>query len=76
MKCKWPKETVSKKFRKQNTVFMDEGFTKQIIYPKELCYQEVKPDDIVENMIININILLPGWTEIKVDKIDNKLPKF
>ena len=50
---------------------MENEILKRIIYPKELCYQEVEPDDIVEHMLVNIKEAIPNWIEIKIDKIDN-----
>ena len=72
-RCKWPKETVSQRIRTQNTIFIDENdkITRQVLYPKELCYTEVEPNDNVENMIIYLKNAFPDWVEIDIQKIKN-----
>ena len=71
-RCKWPKEQMIGKIRKTDTIFMEDDTIKKISYPKELCYTEIQPDDLVEHMLIYIKETIPDWVEIKVDKIDNK----
>ena len=69
--CKWPKETVSQRIRTQNTIIKDDKITRQVLYPKELCYTEVEPSDHVENMIIYLKDTFPDWVEIDIQKIKN-----
>ncbi len=68
-RSKWPKETVVRRLRKINNLFIENEIEKLIVYPQELCYDEVKSDDLVDNMIIYIKNTLPDWKEIKVEKI-------
>jgi hypothetical protein len=70
-RCSWPKAGVVPKTRQPEILIVDEESIKTIIYPKELCYNEVENYDIVENMLIHIKETIPDWIEIKVDKIDN-----
>jgi len=74
LRCKWPKATITEKIRTQNTVYLDydDKVIKSITYPKELCYQPVAPDDIVEHMLIHIKEIVPDWVEIEVNRINNK----
>jgi len=67
-RCKYPRETVVSKLRtfSVNYINYDEEIVKCIIYPKELYFTQVLPDDIIENEIIEIGNYIPDWTRIEV----------
>jgi hypothetical protein len=66
-RCTFPKEEIKKPFR-MNIVYVnnDDKIIKSIIYPKELLYQQVLPDDIIENEIIQIKHYYPDWDKIEI----------
>ena len=69
-RCKWPKETPTKKLRRPLTVYNEESTIKTIKYPNELCYNDVESNDHVENMLIYIKNTIPDWVEIEVNRIN------
>ena len=77
-KCKWPREIVHKTLRKPFNIYNEESSVKTITYPTELCYNEVEPNDHVEQMVIYIKNTFPEWVEIEVNRIneDNFLKSF
>jgi hypothetical protein len=69
-RCIYPREKVSCRLRTSCTVYFDhtEKIVKKIIYPRDLWYTLIEPDDEIEQDIIHIKNFLPDWQEIEIFK--------
>jgi len=68
--CAFPQKKIIQKIRGYSTCFYnyENQLVKQIIYPSELWFTEVSPDDPVENFIHTLTYYYPDWTTIDIEK--------
>ena len=67
--CKWPKEKPSYgSIRGFSRIYLsdDGSIKKEIIYPQELWFTEVKKTDTIEHDLIDIKNDWPSWYLIKI----------
>jgi hypothetical protein len=67
-RCKYPREQITTRIRTPvvNYINDEEEIIKSIIYPKELYYSTVVPDDPIENDIIDLTYRYPDWYKIEI----------
>ena len=56
-------------YRKDKRYYFDKNIMKEIIYPEELHFTEVLPDDPVENYINDCILYFPDLLKIEIKKI-------
>jgi hypothetical protein len=71
-RCLYPRENIRCRIRTSSVIYFDhtEKIAKSIIYPRDLWYTLVEPDDKIEEVIIEIKNFLPDWQEIEIIKAD------
>lgn len=69
MSCKYPKETVSPRIRSPRRYWVNNKnkTVREIIYPEDLWFKPIEPDDPVENFILNISFEL-DYTKLEIEK--------
>jgi hypothetical protein len=64
---RYPRIKVSERVRAPHRIWLnnENKVIKEVIYPRDLWFTQVKPDDPVENFIID-NCMCLDWTKIEI----------
>jgi len=68
LSCKYPKETVIERIRCPGRIHLNNQneIVREIIYPPELWFKEVKENDPVENVILRLNCIF-DYSKIEIN---------
>jgi len=68
--CKYPREFVTERIRTPSRIWVDHelNLIREVVYPRELWFTDVLPDDPVENFIISLSNDFPDWDKIIIEK--------
>ena len=64
------KSVITKRLPSRTYFDMRDNTVKDIVYPEELWFTEVLPDDEIEENIHTTIEYMPTWTKIVIEKVD------